>query len=81
MTFSDLNINTPLLRALDENGFSVPTTIQQRVFPVVMSGRDICGIAQTGTGKTFAYLLPILNNGNFKIQKHQELLLLFQLVN
>ncbi|MFZ1306192.1 MAG: DEAD/DEAH box helicase, partial [Ferruginibacter sp.] len=56
MKFSDLNLNTALLNALDERGYTTPTTIQHRVFPVVMSGRDVCGIAQTGTGKTFAYL-------------------------
>lgn len=76
MTFSDLNINTPLLRALDENGFSVPTTIQQRVFPVVMSGRDICGIAQTGTGKTFAYLLPCLRQWTFSKNPSPQILIL-----
>lgn len=60
MTFSDLNLSSPLLKALEESGFHTPTTIQQKVFSVVMSGRDVCGIAQTGTGKTFAYLLPSL---------------------
>ena len=59
MKFSDLNLNTALLNALDERGYTTPTTIQHRVFPVVLSGRDVCGIAQTGTGKTAAYLLPL----------------------
>ena len=40
MTFNDLNLNSPLLKALDELGFTTPTTIQHKVFPVVMSGRD-----------------------------------------
>ena len=53
-TFDDLNLNTPLLTALDEMGYTHPTTIQHRVYPIVMSGKDVCGIAQTGTGKTFA---------------------------
>jgi len=60
MKFSDLNLSAPLLKALDDLGFETPTTIQHKIFPVIMSGRDVCGIAQTGTGKTYAYLLPCL---------------------
>ena len=69
MTFADLNLNTPLLNALDDLGFKTPTTIQERVFSIVMSGRDVCGIAQTGTGKTFAYLLPCLRQWTFSKDK------------
>ncbi len=69
MTFADLNLNTPLLQALDELGITTPTTIQRNVFSVVMSGRDVCGIAQTGTGKTFAYLLPCLRQWVFSKDK------------
>jgi len=76
MTFSDLNLNTPLIRALDDLGFVTPTTIQHRVFPVVMSGRDVCGIAQTGTGKTFAYLLPCLRLWKFDKNKNPQILIL-----
>jgi ATP-dependent RNA helicase RhlE len=65
MTFADLNLNTPLLNALNDLGYSTPTTIQRNVFSVVMSGKDVCGIAQTGTGKTFAYLLPCLRQWTF----------------
>jgi len=65
MTFSDLNLNTPLLNALNDLGFVTPTTIQEKVFSIVMSGRDVCGIAQTGTGKTFAYLLPCIRQWKF----------------
>ncbi len=65
MTFSDLNLNKPLLNALDELGYQHPTSIQQKVFSVIMSGRDVCGIAQTGTGKTLAYLLPCLRQLTF----------------
>ena len=75
MTFQDLNINTPLLRAVEELGFSTPTTIQHRVFPIVMSGRDVCGIAQTGTGKTFAYLLPCLRQWKFDKSKDPQILI------
>lgn len=65
MTFNDLNINTPLLNALDELGFKEPTAIQEKVYSVAMSGADVCGVAQTGTGKTFAYLLPCLRQWKF----------------
>jgi ATP-dependent RNA helicase RhlE len=76
MLFTDLNLNTPLLSVLNDLGFTVPTTIQHRVFPVVMSGRDVCGIAQTGTGKTFAYLLPCLRQWKFSKDKTPQILIL-----
>ncbi|MSQ38041.1 MAG: DEAD/DEAH box helicase [Chitinophagaceae bacterium] len=76
MTFQDLNLNTPLLRAVEELGFKEATTIQHRVFPIVMSGRDVCGIAQTGTGKTFAYLLPCLRQWKFDKNKDPQILIL-----
>lgn len=76
MTFADLNLNTPLLRALEEMGFTTPTTIQRNVFSVAMSGRDVCGIAQTGTGKTFAYLLPCLRLWKFTKDKSPQILIL-----
>ncbi|MES2849253.1 MAG: DEAD/DEAH box helicase [Bacteroidota bacterium] len=75
MTFDDLNLNTVLLSALDDLGYTTPTTIQERVFPVVMSGRDVCGIAQTGTGKTFAYLLPCLRQWKFSKDKSPQILI------
>src|ERR1700744_3191251 len=65
MTFEELNLNRPLLNALADLGFEHPTTIQQKTFSVIMSGRDVCGIAQTGTGKTLAYLLPCLRQLTF----------------
>jgi len=74
MTFEDLNLNTPLLNALSDLGFNEPTLIQQKTYSVVMSGRDVVGIAQTGTGKTFAYLLPILRQLNFSKQKEPRVL-------
>ncbi|MEZ5021832.1 MAG: DEAD/DEAH box helicase [Chitinophagales bacterium] len=58
MTFTDLNLNKFLHRALDDLGLESPTVIQEKVCAPVMAGKDIVGIAQTGTGKTFAYLLP-----------------------
>ena len=76
MTFHDLNLSTPLLNALNERGYINPTTIQHRVFPIVMSGRDVCGIAQTGTGKTFAYLLPLLRLWKFSKDKNPQILVI-----
>lgn len=76
MKFSDLNIGSQLLNALDEKGYTTPTTIQHKAFSVVMSGRDVCGIAQTGTGKTFAYLLPLLRLWKFSKDKNPQILVI-----
>lgn len=65
MNFSDLRLSTPILNALADGGFTTPTTIQQKAFSVILSGKDVCGIAQTGTGKTFAYALPMLRDWKF----------------
>jgi ATP-dependent RNA helicase RhlE len=59
MQFSSLNIKKPILEALAENGFTAATSIQQKAFAPIMAGENVCGIAQTGTGKTLAYLLPM----------------------
>jgi ATP-dependent RNA helicase RhlE len=75
MTFEDLNLNKPLLAALKDLKFTTPTTIQSRVFSVTMSGRDVCGIAQTGTGKTFAYLLPCLRMWSFTKERFPQILI------
>ena len=75
MTFLELNLNTPLLNALNELGFKNPTPVQEKVYPAVMSGRDTVGIAQTGTGKTFAYLIPILRQLKYSEQKHPRILI------
>jgi ATP-dependent RNA helicase RhlE len=58
--FSDLGLSAPILKALTTEGYSEPTPIQCQAIPPVLSGRDLCGIAQTGTGKTAAFALPIL---------------------
>ncbi len=60
-TFEQMKLNKSLQKALRENGFETPTPIQEATFKPIRSGSDIIGIAQTGTGKTFAYLLPILD--------------------
>jgi ATP-dependent RNA helicase RhlE len=59
-TFEELKISKSLLKALDEVGFTEPTPIQESAIPVINSGMNLVGIAQTGTGKTAAYLLPLL---------------------
>jgi ATP-dependent RNA helicase RhlE len=76
VTFEDLNLNTPLLKALADLDFVDPTPIQEKAFPVIMSGRNVVGIAQTGTGKTFAYLLPLLRQLTFSDQKDPRVLIL-----
>jgi ATP-dependent RNA helicase RhlE len=58
--FSDLGLSAPILGALAAEGYAAPTPIQLQAIPPVLGGRDLCGIAQTGTGKTAAFALPIL---------------------
>jgi ATP-dependent RNA helicase RhlE len=59
-SFCDFELATPILDALAVAGYAKPTPIQTQAIPKVLSGRDLCGIAQTGTGKTAAFALPIL---------------------
>lgn len=61
MTFEDLKLNTSLLKALRETGYSEPTEIQAQVIPEVLSRKDVLGSAQTGTGKTAAFVIPIVH--------------------
>jgi ATP-dependent RNA helicase RhlE len=61
MTFSDLGLSPRLLQALAEEGYTVPTPIQAQAIPYALAGRDLLGIAQTGTGKTAAFGLPLLH--------------------
>ena len=60
MTFEKLNLIEPLLQALKQEGYTHPTPIQQQAIPLVLEGRDLLGCAQTGTGKTAAFTLPML---------------------
>ncbi|TYB76489.1 DEAD/DEAH box helicase [Bizionia myxarmorum] len=76
MTFQDLKLNTPLYNALDDLGFTNPTPIQAEAFNVVASGKDVVGIAQTGTGKTFAYMLPILRGLKYSEQENPRIMVL-----
>jgi ATP-dependent RNA helicase RhlE len=76
MTFRDLNLKKPLWSALDDLGYHTPTTIQAAAFNVMMSGKDTIGIAQTGTGKTLAYLLPCLCMWKFSKEPHPQILII-----
>ena len=76
MTFQDLGISNQLQYAIDDLGYVTPTPIQEQAFSVVRSGKDVVGIAQTGTGKTFAYMMPILQELKFSKQKHPRVLVL-----
>src|SRR5215831_14602891 len=60
MSFSELGLVEPILRALAAEGYATPTPIQSQAIPHVLAGRDLLGLAQTGTGKTAAFALPIL---------------------
>lgn len=60
MTFNELNISKLVLRALEDKNYTTPTAIQQQAIPVATSGRDVLGLAQTGTGKTAAFAIPII---------------------
>lgn len=76
MNFSELNLNSSLLKALSDLEVVHPTTIQQKAFSPIMAGSDVLGIAQTGTGKTFAYLLPILRQWQYKAKRYPEILII-----
>lgn len=60
MTFENLNITAPILKALKTEGYTTPTPIQQQTIPLALEGKDILGCAQTGTGKTAAFAIPII---------------------
>jgi ATP-dependent RNA helicase RhlE len=62
VSFADLGLAEPLLRALEAANYTVPTPIQARTIPALLQGRDVLGIAQTGTGKTAAFALPVLQH-------------------
>lgn len=75
-SFDDLSLSNPLRNAINDLGFTQPTPIQEEAFSVVLSGKDIVGIAQTGTGKTFAYLLPLLRDFKYSKQLTPRILIL-----
>tara|TARA_R110002020_G_scaffold154714_6_gene335305 strand:- start:210184 stop:211530 length:1347 start_codon:yes stop_codon:yes gene_type:complete len=74
-SFENFNISKQLKYAIEDLGFKQPTPIQSDAFFVIMSGRDVVGIAQTGTGKTFAYMLPILQDLKFSKQENPRILI------
>ena len=68
-TFKNLNLSNQLHNAIDDLGFDKPTPIQMEAFSIIRSGKNVVGISQTGTGKTLAYMLPILQDLKFSKQK------------
>lgn len=74
--FENFNLSNPIQTTLSENGFLNPTPIQSEAYAVIRSGKDIVGIAQTGTGKTLAYLLPLLNDLKFSKQLNPRILIM-----
>src|SRR5919205_905159 len=78
MSFADLGLSDELLRAVEESGYSEPTPIQRQAIPSVLMARDLIGIAQTGTGKTAAFVLPmidILGQGRSRARMPRSLIL------
>jgi ATP-dependent RNA helicase RhlE len=70
MSFKNLNLSGAVLRALEEKGYTEPTPIQAQAIPELLKGRDLLGSAQTGTGKTAAFCLPIIEL--FTNKRHQK---------
>ena len=64
MNFRELGLIDPILKALEQEGYTTPTPIQQKAIPPALAGRDVLGCAQTGTGKTCAFAAPILQRLN-----------------
>ena len=75
-SFENLNLSNQLQYAIDDLGFTQPTPIQEQSFPIILSGKDMFGVAQTGTGKTFAYMLPILRDLKFSKQVTPRVLIM-----
>lgn len=74
MTFKNLNITEPILKALTNKKYEKPTPIQEQAIPVALADRDLLGIAQTGTGKTAAFAIPIiqkLDRPQSKVQRQE----------
>ena len=73
-SFNDFNLKKLLARAIDDLGFETPTPIQRESFSVILSGKDMLGIAQTGTGKTLGYMLPVLEELTYSDQLNPRVL-------
>jgi len=75
-TFENFKINKQLLEAVNEAGYTKPTPIQEKAIPLALAGHDVLGIAQTGTGKTAAYVLPLLMKVKFAQGIHPRAIIL-----
>jgi superfamily II DNA/RNA helicase len=78
MTFADLGLGSAILKAVEEAGYVTPTPIQEQAIPIVLTGRDVLGVAQTGTGKTASFVLPMLETlsaGRAKARMPRSLIL------
>ncbi|MDQ3190249.1 MAG: DEAD/DEAH box helicase, partial [Bacteroidota bacterium] len=75
-TIENLKLKKELYQAIEDLGFDKLTPIQEQAYPVILSGKDIVGIAQTGTGKTFAYMLPILQQMKYSEEINPKVLIL-----
>src|SRR5471030_2599210 len=78
MSFEELGLSAPVLQAVTEKGYTTPTPIQEKAIPIVLMGRDVLGCAQTGTGKTASFVLPmidILAEGRAKARMPRSLIL------
>ena len=74
-SFAELGLAAPVLRAVDEVGYEAPTAIQGAAIPTLLAGRDLIGQAQTGTGKTAAFALPLLSRLDLGRRQPQVLVL------
>ena len=72
MTFQQLGVIDPILRALSAEGYTNPTPIQEQSIPILLRGKDLLGCAQTGTGKTAAFAIPILQHLHLKQKNRQN---------
>ena len=74
MTFEHLRLRSEILAGIKHKGYTIPTPIQKQAIPVILRGEDVLGSAQTGTGKTAAFTLPILQllSQNHSTQKNLE---------
>ncbi|QNF31497.1 DEAD/DEAH box helicase [Adhaeribacter swui] len=76
ISFSDFKLNKQLLNAVADAGYTTPTPVQQQTIPLITAGHDVMGIAQTGTGKTAAYLLPLLMKVKYAQGQHPRAVIL-----
>ena len=81
MTFKELNITEPILKAIEEKGYTVPTPIQEKAIPVALAKKDILGCAQTGTGKTASFAIPIYKRQNKLFHFHKTFCSEFDIIN